>query len=342
MTQPLRTSDDTPRAVTRAGRRASLADTWCVLLYLSIAIATGFADLRMRAYPKHPVTNFIPAVVSNTEPAPARYRVLAPFIDHSLARVTGASPQTVWFISRLAWIFLAYCIVHAYLRTWFAAPAAAAGVAVTAATLPLTFTNSWAHPDHIPELALFTLGAAAVARRSDLLFAIALAAAALNRETAVFLVLLYAVAAPVSRSHALRTGLFALEWFAVYAGLRFWRGLQHYEYWQAARNLTDLTLPLPAELYDPYYRAYAYFGVVLFGPMLFLALKGAGGAPVFVRRALLVVPVVVAIAFLFSNIIETRIFTPLYALLLPGLLFALFGPDGAATVTGAVTTASQK
>jgi hypothetical protein len=299
-------------------------DVGCLLLYAAIALAIGFADLRMRAYPKHPVEKFIPAVVANTEPAPAKYRVLAPYLNHYIGSVTGASAMNVWYATRLLWILLAFLAMHAYLRTWFAPEAALAGVALTAATLPLTFTNSWAHPDHMPELALFGLGALAIAQRRDGLFGIALAAAAFNRETSVFLVLLYAAAEPLTRARLVRVALFGLEWLAIYGGLRLARGVQHYDYWQAPRNLADLGMPLPAEFYDPYYRAYAYFFIVLFGPMLYLAIR-ARDAPRFVRRALLVAPVVIVVAFLFSNIIESRIFTPLYALLLPGVLFYFFG-----------------
>jgi hypothetical protein len=317
----------------RVGSPFGRKDRVCLLLYVTIAIAVGFADLRMRAYPKHPVEKFIPAVLANAEPAPAKYRVLAPYLHDYAIRVTGASPLTVWYASRLLWIFLACVFMHAYLRTWFQTEAAVAGVALTAATIPLTFTNSWAHPDHIPELALFALGAAAIARRSDVLFGVALAAAALNRETSVFLVLLYAVVEPPSRSRLLRTVFFGLEWLAIYGGLRLVRGVEHYDYWQAARNLADLGMPLPADLYDPYYRAYAYFVVVLFGPMLYLAVK-ANGAPRFIRAALFVALCVVVVAFLFSNIIETRIFTPLYALVLPGAIFYLFGAR-AGTITRA-------
>jgi hypothetical protein len=298
-------------------------DWHCVLLYVTLAAAMGFADLRMRAHPLHGVTDFMPGVIANTESAPGKYRVLAPYIDLGLARITGASPANVWYATRLAWIFLAFCAMHAYLRTWFSPESAAAGVAITAATLPLTFTNSWPHPDHMPELALFTLGAMAVARRSDLLFAAALAAAAFNRETSVFLVLLYAAGAPLSRQRVLRTALFGIEWFAIYGGLRAVRGLSHYAYWQAGRNLADLGVPLPADSYDPYYRLYAYFGLILFGPMLYLAMAGARSAPFYVRRALLVVPCVIVVGFLFSNIIETRIFTPLYPLAMPAAMFAV-------------------
>jgi hypothetical protein len=297
-------------------------DYWCLLLYVTLAVATGFADLHMRAHADNVIRSYIPGVVAGTEGAPGRYRVLAPFLIDGAAKVTGASAENVWHFTRLLFIFLAYCAIHAYLRTWFAPEAALAGVALTAATLPLTFTNSWPHPDSMPELALFTLGALAIARRADALFAVTLAAAALNRETSAFLVLLY-LAEPLTRSRAVRAALFGMEWLAIYAGLRLARGLQHYDYWQAARNLADLGL-LPAN-YDPYYRAYAYFAVVLFGPMLYLALK-ARDAPPFVRRALMIVPVFVAVAFTFSSIIESRIFTPLYPLVLPGLMFSLFVP----------------
>jgi hypothetical protein len=301
---------------------AARKDYWCVLLYVTLAVATGFADLHMRAHADNVTKSYIPGVVAGTESAPGRYRVLAPLLIDGAAKVTGASLESAWHLTRLLFIFLAYCAIHAYLRTWFSSEAAFAGVALTAATLPLTFTNSWPHPDSIPELGLFTLGALAIARRADGLFAVTLAAAALNRETSAFLVLLY-FAQPWTRSRAVRAALFGLEWLAIYAGLRLARGLQHYEYLQAGRNLSDLGL-LPAN-YDPYYRAYAYFAVVLFGPMLYLALK-ARDTPPYVRRSLLVVPVVVAVAFTFSSIIESRIFTPLYPLVLPGLMFCLFVP----------------
>ena len=230
---------------------------------------------------------------------------------------------TAWYITRLLWIAAALCILHVYLRTWFPPAAALAGVGVVAATLPLTFTNSWPHPDHMPELALFTAGALAIARRKDVLFAIVLALAAFNRETSVFLVMLYAVAEPLTPARLARTAAFGFEWLSIYGGLRYVRGLQHYDYWQAARNIADLKVPLPAQLYDPYYRLYAYFGLVLFGPMLVVALRSLRDAPPFARRALIVAPFVVLVAFLFSNIIESRIFTPLYPLVLPAAIAAI-------------------
>jgi hypothetical protein len=310
----------------------SRPDGWCLLLYVTLTIATGFADVRMRAHTDNVYNAYIPAVVAGTENAPGRYRVFAPFLIDGLARATGASMETMWYVTRLVWIFVAYSVFHVYLRTWFASSAAAAGVSIVAATLPLTFTNSWPHPDSIPELALFTLGALAIARRLDLLFAVTLACAALNRETSVFLVVLYIVSEPLNRPRLLRATFFGAEWLAIYAGLRIMRGVQHYDYWQAARNWAELGL-LPSN-YDPYYRAYAYFVVILFGPMIYMALK-AKEAPIFMRRALLVVPCFIAVAFIFSSIIESRIFTPLYPLVVPATMFFFFSHPQPAEKLGA-------
>lgn len=297
-----------------------------MLLYVSLAVATGFADLRMRPHTLT-VTKYITGVVDGTEHAPGKYRVLAPFTIKGLADASGASLEATWYATRLLFIFLAYLAMHAYLRTWFPPRIALAGVALSAATLPLTITNSWPHPDSMPELALFSLGAMAIAQRNDRVFAAVLPLAAFNRETSVFLVVLYVVAFPLTRGRVVRTALFGLEWLAIYAGLRLVRGLQHYDYWQAARNLADLGL-LPPN-YDPYYRAYAYFALILFGPFLALALHRRASLPLFARRALLVVPCFVAVAFTFSSIIESRIFLPLYALVMPALMFGLFGDQAA-------------
>ena len=297
-----------------------------IVVLTIMSVASGFVDLRTRSYPVRSYTEFIPRVVDGTADAPERYRVLVPFTLDAAARITGLNPAPLWHASRLALFWAAYVLFFVYLQTWVRPHEALLGTAVVAATLPLTFTNSWAHPDHIAELALFTAGCLAIARQKTAWLFVVLAAATLNRETAVFLVPLFFLAAPISRQRILLTGLLLLEWGAIYAGLRFWRGFQHYEYWQIGRNLEFLRL-LP-ENYDPYYRAYAYFGIVLFGSLMALAMSRARNPqPLFVRRALWVVPMIAGVAFAISSIIESRIFTPLYPLLMPAVMFSLLPAD---------------
>jgi hypothetical protein len=289
------------------------------VLLAIMSVASGFVDLRIRQYPDLPYTKFIPRVVDGTADAPERYRVLVPFTVNWIVDATGAPISAVWHVTRLALFFAAYVIFYSYLRRWFEHTPSLLGTALVAATLPLTFTNSWAHPDHIAELALFTGACAAIAANRAPRVALLLALATLNRETAAFLVPLYLLAAPVSRHRVVVTILLGIEWLAIYAGLRMWRGFVHYDYGQFARNLQYLKL-LPAP-YDPYARAYAYFGLVLFGGFLWLAFSHSAGRPLFMTRALWIVPMFAGVAFTVSSIVETRIFTPLYALVLPSVIF---------------------
>jgi hypothetical protein len=222
---------------------------------VSLPVATGFADLRMRAHPEHPVTTFIPAVVTNSEPAPARHRILAPFLNYHIGRVTGASEQSVWYATRLAWILLAYCVMHAYLRNVVHGRKRPGGRrddgCDAAADVHQLLGSSGSHA-----------GAGALyARRPCCRARVRLAVCDRPRrgraESGDVCIPRGAVrrGRTVGARPVLRGGLFGLEWLAIYAGLRVWRGLQHYDYWQAGRNLTDLTFPLPSEHYDPYYRA---------------------------------------------------------------------------------------
>ena len=272
-----------------------------------------------------PYKEFIPRVVDGTADAPERYRVLVPFTVDGMSRATGLPISTVWHISRLLLFFAAYVTFYAYLSIWYGPTPSLLGTALVAATLPLTFTNSWAHPDHIAELFLFTAGCAAIAMNRVLAVAVILGIAALNRETAVFLVPLYLLTGPTLRERIPVTILLALEWVVIYVGLRAWRGFVHYDYGQFTRNLQYLKL-LPAP-YDPYVRAYAYFGLVLFGGLLVVAMSQSAGRPLFMTRALWIVPMFGAVAFTISSIIEARIFTPLYALVMPSVIFGWQSAD---------------
>jgi hypothetical protein len=296
-----------------------------VPLCLMLAIAAGFTDLHVRSYPLLPVKEYMPQVVAGTAPPPGRYRVLVPYLHDVVSELTQGDRQVVYLALRLIGWFASFCIFYAYLRTWFPIAGAMAGTALVAAGLPLTFTNSWAHPDHVAELALFTLGCLTIARGWDVAFGVTLAFATLNRETAVFLVLLYAIAGPLTRARLLKTIGFGAIWAVIFVGLRLWLGFEHYDYWQLGRNLEFLKLLPPP--YDPYYRAYAWFVLFLFAPLVLVGVRALQGQPLFIRRALWVVPAILIVGVTISSIIETRIFTPLFPLVMPAVVAALSGRE---------------
>jgi len=248
-----------------------------------------------------------------------------------LRQATGLEPAYAWVLWEWLSIFAALAAAHFYFSTWFDRGSTVAGSLLIAALIPLTLTNNWPYPDQFLELTLYTLGCACIARQIDWAFLVVLAASAFNRETSVFLVLLFLLSRPFARRHLIWTAAAALLWAAIYVGLRVRLGFVKYDGhpWNLYPNLTSLKL-LGAG-FDPYKRFFAWFGVVLMAPLAWAAVTSWLRLPRFVRISTAVVaPLFVATCFLFSSIIETRIFTPLLPLCAPAVMFALFAPAAAA------------
>ena len=322
------TAHPTPREEQPQG--AVVDPRWVALVtYLVLTVVVGFLDYRVRRHVDHVATVYIPQVLYGSYGAPTIYRVLAPWLIERTAALTGLTLMQAFLVTRLLVIFAALLVFDRYLRTWFTPTVSLAGTVAMTALLPLTLTNSYPHPDSFPELLLFTAGCLAIARgRHERLVPI-VAVATLNRETAAFLVLLWASVywRPWPERRLIGWGLaIGSAWAAVYVGLRAWRGVQHYQYWMVKENLGVLGL-LPAN-FDPYTRASAYFWILLAAPLLWLAFRARRRAdlPAFLRRSPEIGCVTLVIGFLFAAVIESRVFTPLLPLLLPAALAALVAP----------------
>jgi hypothetical protein len=294
-------------------------------LYLAVATAIGFVDYRVRPFPEHGFVNYVPTVLDGTAEPPGRYRVLAPWAYSAVARLSGLSGSDAWIVFRWLCLVAALLAGHLYLRTWFALGPAVAGNVLVVALLPLTFTGGWAHPDHLTELALFTLACAAIARGWPAAFLVILALNALNRETSVFLLPLFLMAAPADRRRLGWAAAAAGVWLAVWLGLRWSLGWAGYNPWHVAANLAFLGSWELAR--DLYYRSFPWFFVIMLAPCLLLVARTWERQPRFHRVASgIVAPAFLVVGFLFSSVIEARIFTPVLPLLVPGVLVAVF-PD---------------
>jgi hypothetical protein len=76
---------------------------------------------------------------------------------------------------------------------------------------------------------------------------------------------------------------------------------------------------------DLYYKLFPWFFLILAVPALVTIGLSWARQPRFTRvAAAIVAPALMLTGFLFSSVIESRIFTPVLPLLVPGLLFALF------------------
>jgi hypothetical protein len=295
-------------------------------LYLAMAMAIGFVDQHVRPFADSaykPDDGYVARVVAGTEAPPAKYRILAPYAYSGLVRVTGLKPENGWLVFRWLCLVGVFAAGHLLYRSWFSTGAAVAGNAIVGVLLPLTFTNGWGHPDHLVELALFTLGCACIARGWFPLFLAVLALAGSNRETSFLLVMVFAGAQARTSQ---RIGAIAAAvgvWGAVYGGLRWWLGYVPYNPLNISNNMWQ-SFAADRDLYS---RLYPWFFVALLAGPVAAIVRTWAVQPRFVRASVgVVTPFFVIIGLTFSSVIETRIFTPLLPLLTTGLLFAFFSP----------------
>ncbi len=155
-------------------------------------------------------------------------------------------------------------------------------------------------------------------RRVAIGFVIALAS--LNRETALFLVILYAAAAGLSKRTVVTTAVYLGIYAAIFIGLRFWRGfLPAVHSWSEVLATWAITT-------KPFYVALGVVNNFLFlGAFWVFAVLGFRRAPAFVRRSALMIPPYVATLVL-TYWYETRPDMTMYPILLPLALSFLFTP----------------
>jgi hypothetical protein len=294
-------------------------------LYIALAIAVGFVDHYARVYRDQAYVNSA-AIVHGTADPPARYRVLGPWIYDRLTKLTGLQAEDGWIVFRWTCLVGVFLAGHWYFRSWFSTGGAVAGNALIAALLPLTFTNSYGDPDTFIELLLLLLGCACIVRERMVLFLVVMLAAALNRETSFLLVIVSLCAGPIDRRRLTWAAAASAVWAVVYVGLRWRLGYAPYNPLQIEQNLRFLfRWPVEAVQNNLYKRLYAWFFVALLAPPIALIARSWSAQPLFIRRTTAIaLPVFVAIGLVFSSVIEPRIFTPLLALVVPGMLFAMW------------------
>jgi hypothetical protein len=306
--------------------RVGRVDRIALALYVCVAISIGFMDHRSRRFPEHPVVKYIPGVLDGSYGAPAIYRPLSPLAVDGFTRLTGWPPLTAFLVFRLLVIFASLAAFHWYLRFWYSGTASLGGTLGMAALLPLTFTNSWAHPDSFPELVIMAIGCRLVAARCDGWLALVLVIGMLNRETASFLAVLWTIdrlRTARSAHNAAWAGTYAVLCLGVYFGLRLVRGYEGYQMFMLWQNLA-LLKPLPAG-FDPYVRIVGYFWIALLAVPGALAIAAVRrpGTPRFFVSGVITSALMLVVAFAIAAIGESRVLLPILPMLAPAVVWAV-------------------
>ena len=293
--------------------KLSARETWLVLLYLGLGVASGFMWLRLADIPGLPTWHL--KMISGEAEAPNQYRPMMPWLAEGLRRLLpGGDLYLAYLILRSLVTGLCLLAFDRYLRVWFRPSAAAAGALALAAILPFTYMPVVQVSDPI-NLLVFILAfhALAVDRDKQLIPLILLGT--LNRETTAMLPAVYFLARlgkKPTREVFTNTFLQALSWVVVYGGLRLLYG--HRDYYCAVIMWKQNTASFHPTLQV----------LLLYGIIWIAAIVGARTGPLLLRRAIWLLPFYLALHYVVAMCHETRLYLPYAPVLIPLTWWVLF------------------
>ena len=257
-------------------------------------------------------------------------RLLQFYIPEAFARLLGLSVINAYILQRWLFVFLALLCFHAYLRKWFDARLALAGVMSLAAIMPLSYFNDL--QESAPLLLLtFLSGLWAIREHRTGWYMLILAVGAVNNETMLFLPSVYFCYGFNGLQWRRLGGLVlatlasSLPAFLLVGAIRYLnRDRPHLgPVWQLPNNIESLLGQLKSSPLD-YWRAYYFYIFFIFGALWVYAFLKYARKPLFLRRAALMIPLFVLGHFLTGRIHEVRQFVPLSFLIIPMAFFYLF------------------
>lgn len=195
--------------------------------------------------------------------APYRYRVLVPYtVEFLIAQLSHYVGNALAFLLAYALYFFAAITVlltslYIYLRLWLDDKLALVGCLIAAFTMPVGFR--YFYPYSFLEVSLFIIALYLIYHKHDWPLLPLVLLASLNRETAIFIVIAYAI----HRRNVPMSVALGLVWLAVFVGLRLWLG-------DAPRSVTVAEIWAENSSARGIYEG-ALNSLIFFGPLWFVA-----------------------------------------------------------------------
>lgn len=252
------------------------------------------------------------------------------YIPELFGEVFGLSIPHAYILQRWLFVFLAFVLFHFYLREWFDKRLAFAGVALMSAVMPLTYFN------HLQEsapllLVTFVLGLWAIRVKRPILYTAILTFGAINNETMLTLPAVFAFYyfKDWRFKSLLRLGLAtvvtSLPAFLVVGAIRYVnRDRPHLGgAWHWPDNISNIQQSLSAHPLD-YWGTHFLYIFFIFGALWLYSVLRYSDKPLFLRRALLMIPFFIVGHLLTGIIREVRQMVPLSYIIIPAAFFYLF------------------
>lgn len=266
------------------------------------------------------------AILDGEAPSPYRYRVLVPAVGALLWWAFGNVTSSVQAFVLAYWLldFAALAgflvLLFVYVKRWFTWQTSLLGVFFCAGMLPLTFHEHYFQPWSLWEAVFFTAALILIADKRFYLFGVIVALATLNRETAIFLPLLFLLTTQegvdpfkqlwrINRKELAWFLTYLLIWGVIFAGARALRG--------PSPHLESLASILKSNLLPKHlFKSVVYWSLFL-GAFWFFVVTGYRNAPSLVRRSAWIIPPYVLVLAVWSYWFEVRLLAPLLPVLLP-------------------------
>jgi hypothetical protein len=257
-------------------------------------------------------------------------RLLQFYIPEGLKRLFDISIENAYLLQRWLFIFLVLLFFHFYLRKWFDARLAFAGVMCFAAIMPLSYKNDL--QESTPLLLLtFLFALWAIREQYTFLYMLTLVVGALNNETVLILPLVFIL---YNFKGFKPKEMISLAWITLVTSLPAYLivGIIRYitrdsprlaVWWQWPANIRGMGAAFaasPLEWWDSGF----LFVFFIFGMLWIFAYLKYFQKPVFLQRAALMIPFFIIAHMLGGVISEVRLMLPLSFIIIPMSFFYLF------------------
>ncbi|HYE85014.1 MAG TPA: hypothetical protein VEA16_01575, partial [Vicinamibacterales bacterium] len=250
-------------------------------------------------------------ILDQTASTPDRYRWLSAAIVEVPTRLLATLMPYERAYDRASFVFYLAAIagmlwsLFAWLRRPFGDEPALVAALLAACTIRIAMRQHDYAPASFLEPTFVALALLAIAHRRYRWLAALIALATFNRETSIFIVLLYVATSDRTREDWIRAAGYAAIWASVY-GLVRWAGGDADRYWTPELVWrTNLSQPQLA----------AFNITLLLGACWLFAALGWRHASPFVRLAALIVPPYLATVAIWGIWWEVRLLMPLYPIL---------------------------
>jgi hypothetical protein len=254
-----------------------------------------------------------PAMIGKTALAPGQYRILAFLIPEAFIAL-GLDTVSAYLLQQFIFIFVAACVFHVYLRSWFDDDRAMIGSLLILAAYPVT-CMPYIQPASALNFVVFIAGFLLIERRMDKWLPPLMVVGTLNNETTVLLIAAYFISKlgrERGRVVLLKSLLLLMVWLVTVAALRLYFGWRPFftEFVQLPNNVAGFKAI--RGVFDWYLGPF-----YVFGALWVLALIHLHKKPSFLRRQLWFCVLFLAVHFVFARMEEVRLFLPLAPVIVP-------------------------